>query len=491
MNYTTPEQKGISSEKIGAFIDRLEKNHLSSHDLIFARGDDIFFETYWAPFKKDDLHRMYSVSKSFVSMAIGFLVSEGKLSLDDPISKYFPEESEDTKNEDLRRQTVRDMLMMSTSQLQRNWFEVRTDDRVAVYFENSGAQSRPSGTTFWYDSSGSFVLGALVEKLSGMPLLSYLRARCLDEIGFSKEAYCLKCPGGHSWGDSAIICKPTDLLKAARFMLNGGKWNGKQLLDADYVKAATSKQLDNNLQGEKNFDTCGYGYQFWITYQNSFYFFGMGSQFAVCVPGKDLIMIYNGDNQGCAYADKVIMDSFFELIVDPASDKPLADDPKALQALEKRCETLSLSLAEGNMTSPLASELNGKVFTMDPNPMGISKLSFTFNGNKGKLSYTNGQGDKELLFGFGHQEIGNFPEEGYSDEIGSQYAAGRYYRCAASAAWVEPQKLYLNVQIIDTYFGRLHMTFGFRNGRIGVYMTKTAEDFLDKYQGFAGGIVER
>lgn len=97
-------------------------------------------------------------------------------------------------------------------------------------------------------------------------IMEYLWEKLFRKIGVSEEAYCLKCPGGHSWGDSAILCRAMDFFLTARFTLNGGSWNGEQLLNERFVKAATSKQVDNILLGSVPVKSFGYGYQFWITY---------------------------------------------------------------------------------------------------------------------------------------------------------------------------------------------------------------------------------
>lgn len=215
MQYSTPEKEGIRSERIREFIEILEDAYLPMHDVIIMRHGKIVFEKYWAPFHKEELHRMYSVTKSFVSLAIGFLEQDGLVDLDAPISRYFPEEVKNQKDKNMHDQTVRHMLMMSTAKPTQDWFTARPEDRVQFYFDNSITESRPSGTIFNYDSAGSFVMGSLVERITGKTLMAYLREKFLDRIGFSKEAYMLKCPGGHSWSDSALICKPTDLLKVA------------------------------------------------------------------------------------------------------------------------------------------------------------------------------------------------------------------------------------------------------------------------------------
>ncbi|MBE5866970.1 MAG: serine hydrolase [Lachnospiraceae bacterium] len=487
IQYTSPEKVGISSGNIEKYLRILEQNKLATHSLILARGNQIFFEHYWEPFHKDFLHRMYSVSKSFVAIAIGFLEQDGLIDLDDPISKYFVQELEKQPDVNMHNQTIRHMLMMSTAKTPKGWFKAGTEDRVRFYFENDTKYSRPSGTLFEYDSPGSFVLGALVERLTEMPFMEYLREKLFREIGVSEEAYCLKCPGGHSWGDSAVICRPIDLFLVARFMLNGGRWNGKQLLNEEFVKAATTKQIDNNYLGIHDWNTQGYGYLFWMTYQNSFFFNGMGSQYAVCVPEQDLIMVINSDNQGKEAVRKDIIDSFFELIVNQATDVPLPENHEAQYSLMEYAKRLKLLTQPGEKDSTWKEKVHGVTYHMNENPMGIRTFKITFEGDKGCFAYTNEQGDKELYFGLGYNEFGVFPQEGYSDEVGSQYASGNYYKCAASAAWTEESKLQIMVQIIDRYFGNMTITLGFKDGEAGVFMHKNAECFLEEYQGYGMG----
>ncbi len=112
--YKMPEEKGIKSENIKKYIEILEKAGLSTHQMVIARGNDIVYENYWAPFHKDFLHRQYSVSKSFVALAVGFLIQDGKLNLDDKIVDFYDEAYVEGCGEMVKIQTIRDMLMMST-----------------------------------------------------------------------------------------------------------------------------------------------------------------------------------------------------------------------------------------------------------------------------------------------------------------------------------------------------------------------------------------
>ena len=151
--YTTPEQAGISSAAVLKFIKTLDKYKMCTHDFIMARGNQIFAEGYYAPFHKDYKHRMYSITKSFVSVAIGLCEEEGLLSLDDKLLKFFPEYRNELTNECLEALSIRDMLKMCTANTSHvDWFLHAGNDRAATYFMKPA--DRVSGTTWRYDSHG-------------------------------------------------------------------------------------------------------------------------------------------------------------------------------------------------------------------------------------------------------------------------------------------------------------------------------------------------
>lgn len=486
MNKVTPERVGIRSSDIRAYVQFLESHHFAMHSIIIARGNDIAFEHYVKPFHADFCHRLYSVTKSFVSLAIGFCIQDGLLNLDDSMEKLFPVETADVTNEFVLKQTVRDMLMMKTSKTNINWFNHGDIDRVLHYFKNN-IKYRPAQSYWEYDSCGSFVLGALVERLTGKRLIEYLREKCLDKIGFSKEAKCLSCPGGHSWGDSAFIAKPRDLLLMARFVLNGGSWNGEQLLNADYIREATSNLSANYLTESPDYDRQGYGYQFWRTNGNCFACFGMGGQIAVMCPEKDMILVTTADTQGAPFGMAHIVDGFVNLVAKNAGE-PLPESPVHDELLAY-CSALHLSEAVGDPFSLTEANIDGVEYKLSDNRMGMTRFKFTFCSDGGVFEYTNAQGDKAIEFGrvgYGNK-YGLFPEEGYSKEMGAVSEPGHRYKCAASAAWAEANTLSLRVQIIDDYFGNFTARFSFKDNAVAVEMKKIAEAFLNEYWGTAEG----
>ena len=490
-----PEQVGVSSADIQKYISVLEQAQLSTHDIMMIRHGKVFYENYWAPFHKEFQHRMYSVSKSFVSIAVGFLEQEGKLKLTDKIVDLFAPKIVENAGGNVKYQTVRDMLMMSTGfpEEYMDWFSLKTADRLKAYFDESGhgGTTRVPGATFVYDSWGSFVLGSLVEEMTGMNLMDYLREKVFDRIGVSKGAYCLKCPGGHSWGDSAVMCTAEDLARVVLFTMNLGEWEGEQILNKEYLRTATSNLIDTDRQGYLAPSSYGYGYQIWHVRENSFWFHGMGCQYGIAVPEKDMVFVINADNQGIPHAESCIIDRFFEEVVDHVQDGPIEENPEAYQALMNYSKSLKLFSYSGSVEDTWSRKISGKKFRLNENSMGIEWVKFTFDGDEGMMEYKNAQGEKKLAVGIDKNVFGKFPQEGYSDLVGTIPAPGHYYDCAASAKWTHENKLAILVQIIDKYFGRLHIRVAFMDdGIIALDMNKVAEDFLDEYVGYADGRVE-
>ena len=484
----SPEAAGISSRTVKRYIELLERRNIPMHSVLMMKGDKLFCECYFAPFHKDLNHRMYSQTKSFVSIAIGFLVDEGKLKLDDRIADFFPEKIDRELPENIKAQTVRDMLMMSTVGFGEPWFDNKDRDRVHLYFNCNRSLSRYPGTIWEYDSQGSQVLSTLVEKLSGTTLFDYLNRKLFCHLGTFTGAEILKVPTGESWGDSAMLCTSRDIMSFARFVMNYGSWNGTQLLSESYVREATSKLVDNREAPRTYAFHHGYGYLIWRTERNGFAFVGMGNELTVCLPDDDVIFVCTADCQGDEGSGReYIINHFFELIMDEMG-APLPENNEAYKEFCHLTATRRLCAVLGNSDSPIKDKINGKTYALENNRMGITEFTLKFENDGGKLCYTNAQGYKELPFGINRNEFGKFPQLGYSDKVGGMRTNdGFMYEDAVSATWLDDHKLMIYVQIIDRYLGNCNMTFAFRDDKVTVVMRKTAEDFLEEYQGYAVG----
>lgn len=479
-----PENLGIPSQSIINMLDDFDKNGLYMHSFMLLRRGKIAAEGYYKPFCPDTPHRMYSISKTFTATAIGLLCDEGKISLDDKVYKYFPDKCPPDLHPYIKAAAIRDLLMMATPFSATTYASLKYNDWAWTFFNTK--PDHPPGTVFNYDTSGSYILNVIAERVSGMPFLEYLKEKMLRYIGFSENARCIKAPEGNSWGGSGVICTTRDLAKFALVYLNKGNINGKQLISREFVNAATARQIDNNVWGHEKRLAFGYGYQIWLTRDNTFSFMGMGNQLAICIPEKDMLFVCTADNQGNETAEKTIYDCLWNNIIEKAKNEPLPENSAAYNLLLERISKLSLYMFPGEKHSETEREIDGVPYKMNENPMGISELRLEFLKDYGKLSYNTPRGEKEILFGYGEYKEGVFPETHYSgDTIGTP--ANRPYRCVAAGVWTQQHKLVIKVNIIDDYFGNLTINLGFKGQEVGMVMHKTAEWFLNEYQGFAGG----
>lgn len=472
--------KDLSEQAIGRFLRVLEKHELNLHSVLIWHKGEIRYEAYRPPYTAAVPHRMYSVTKSFVSAAVGALSDEGKIGLDDPIISYFPDKLPKKVSRELKEQTIRHMLSMQTCFPEiGNWFLPEVRDRTVYYFSRTPV--RPAGTLFYYDSNAAQVLCALVERLSGKPLLNYLREKVLDRLGEFESAEMLLTPDGTSWGDSGLLCTPRALLRFAQFVMQKGAWNGEQLISRAYLEQAVSRQAETCMTATDQYEDSGYGYQIWMTERNGFAFFGAGGQAAICIPEQELILVTTGDLQNDSLRlNDLLYRAFFSELVDPfyeeRAEPPLFSD------------SLWMTAARGKPWSLLAEKIDGAVFDCLPNEMGISRFSLHFSDRICSFRYENGQGEKELLFGMKQNVSGFFPQLGCSDTYGNVHEINSFrYRCEASAGWLSDRCLEILVRITDRYHGILVITVGF-NGedKVGIRMMKFMEDNLNEYQGMLG-----
>ena len=478
MNFITPEKMGVSSDGITEMVEGLKAAGLSMHSIVVMRHGEIVAEGYAAPFDETSLHRMYSTSKSFVSIAIGVLAEEGKISLDDTIDEYFPDYVNENTDKRIVNSKIVDLLRMASPYITVDSCRGGQEDWVYAFF--NGTPDKQPGESFNYDTGASHILGVIVERVTGMDFLEYLKQKALLEIGFSEESWCIKAPEGYAWAGSGVMCTSRDLALFANLVMNKGEYNGKQLLPRGYVEAATTKHMETAAaEGKSPYYGYGYGYQIWIN-PYGFGFMGMGCQLALCVPDEELVFVCTADNQGISTATGTIYSLFEEHIVKKLSDEPFEDNRESYDNMVQALSAMEIPYQSGDATSDSLSTINGKTYEASVAGAGISSFRFDFSGDEGTLTYNTPRGEKTLSFGIGKNVECLLDEPQYSgDTIG--VAGGKGYRALCSGAWKSDTVFVLKVQVVDDYFG--NMTFVFNLGATPTLnVTKNAEWFLEEYK---------
>lgn len=487
LKFVSPESEGIYSKDILEFIRQIEEHKINLHSFIMVRNGNIIAESYAKPFDENFAHRIYSATKTFVALAVGLAITEGKLKLTDKIVNLLKNHIYIKPTPRLMQATVYDCLTMSLGHIISPEMVKNVGITMPETNVNNVIDVCAPGTRFLYNT-GANILGQVIKEITGKDFFDYLRP-VLDELEISKDAWCVKNAFGTDWGGSGIIMTLRDFAKVGEFILNLGKVNAKQLIDKKFMKQATTMRIFNG--GENSYIPIvngGYGYFTWLT-PDAVCLRGMGSQQCYCFKGKNFIFACQGDTQ-CAhnFADAVIYDMLKLFVYDRIGRKKKEGADYTMLK-----EKLSVGIKRPMFGQPHAkfeNIINGKTYVVKKSDtMGWKWFRFDFDGDLGTLTYENARGEKQIKFGLGSFYNTTFPETHYYD-VQQGVPADRELNCETVAEWVEAKKLLLRVYITDTSFGNAVGQFSFKGKEATVLFNKRAEFCFEDYVGVSCAVIQ-
>jgi CubicO group peptidase (beta-lactamase class C family) len=330
---STPEAQGISSKAIGEFVDTVDKIN-TLHSFMIVRHGHVIGEAWWKPEAPDKPHVLHSLSKSFNSTAVGLAIADGKLSLDDPVLKFFPSDAPAEASDNLKAMKVRDLLTMTCGH-DTEAKAVGGGPSVKQFL----AQPVPHqpGTHFQYNTMGSYTLSAIVTKVTGQTTLEYLKPRLFEPLGIEKPEWG-SSPEGNSLGGYGLKLCTEDIAKFGQLYLQKGKWNGKQLIPEKWVEQATSKQVANDQEGHSKIGidwVQGYGFQFWRCTHNAFRGDGANGQLCVVIPEKAAVIAITADTGNFQGEMNAIWEKLYPAFQNEALPASAAGQEKLEQAIAK------------------------------------------------------------------------------------------------------------------------------------------------------------
>ena len=286
---SSPEAQGISSAAIRGFVEAADKQIDTLHSFMLVRHGHVIAEGWWKPEAAEKPHVLWSLSKSFNSTAVGLAVAEGKLSLEDPVLKFFPAGAPADPSDNLQAMRVRDLLTMSGGHDTEPKFQIESGPSVREFLAHPVAHK--PGTWFRYNTPGSYMLSAIVTKATGQTVLDYLKPRLFEPLGIDNPEWGATAEG-FNFGGYGLFVRTEDIAKFGQLYLQKGKWDGKQLLPEKWIEAATSKQVDNDkAPSGRNPDwRQGYGFQFWRCQHNAYRGDGRDGQICLVIPEQDAVI---------------------------------------------------------------------------------------------------------------------------------------------------------------------------------------------------------
>ena len=441
----TPESQGISSDLFTALLRELDASKdTEMHHFMALRHGKVICECNFAPYPKGMWHITHSMCKSITGMAIGMLIEEEKLKLDENIYDIFPDHINAFSKIFRPVITVENLLTM-TSGITFNESGIVSGNDWLGSFLNASVNGKP-GTEFQYNSLNTYVLSAIVTKRTGETLTEYLTPRLFGPLGITKY-YWETCPKGITKGGWGLFLCAEDMAKLGQLYLQRGKWNGQQLVSEYWIEISTARHLKTQN------DTYGYGYQLWMEQRpGSFEYNGMLGQNVIIYPDMDMVLVTNAGNkemfQDCIMLN--IIRKYFPVNYHPADVLP--ENPLSYSLLKRLCGELengennnrSTSLRGGwkrNVVSrrkhsdkkysyrisaavdrpsdhhSFMRTVSGRTYVMEQQNIGIaplfvqvfhnnmtdgiSEISFTYDAGNFCVSFTEGEVIHKLPVGFG------------------------------------------------------------------------------------------
>jgi len=430
---SAPEAQGVSSAQVLAFLEAADPID-AMNSFMLVRHGQVVAEGWWAPYDAASNHELYSLSKSFTSTAVGFAVAEGRLSVDDEVLKFFPEDAPTEPGGNLKSMRVRDLLAMNTGHQDET--SSAPDKISAKSFLAHPVQHKP-GTHFKYNTPATFMQSAIVQKVTGQTVLDYLRPRLFEPLGITHPVWNTNFQG-ISLGGYGLRVRTEDIAKFGQLYLDKGRWRGKQLLPVAWVEAATSKQTSNGSNPKSDWDQ-GYGYQFWRCRHNAFRGDGAFGQYCIVLPEQDAVIAITSGVKDM----QAVMNLVWDKLLPAFAPNQLPADRANHERLTGRLARLAVRTPAGNTTSAGAARFAGRRFEFPTNDLKLEAVTLEpgANAKETTLVVRRAGGDARLVCGFGEWRKGRGQFGAYSDEP-----------FGASGAWTSDDAFVAKICAYETPF---------------------------------------
>jgi CubicO group peptidase (beta-lactamase class C family) len=380
---SAPEAQGVSSAALLDFVEAAERQIDALHSVMIVRHGRVIAEGWWSPYSAGEPHMLFSLSKSFTSTAVGFAAAEGRLSVDDLVLGFFPEDAPADPSANLRAMRVRDLLTMTTGHHEEDIakFPYNEKENLVKRFLALPVAHKP-GLFFVYNTPASYVLSAIVQQVTGQTVLDYLRPRLFEPLGIENPSW-EESAQGVSMGGFGLSIRTEDIARFGQLYLQKGRWQGRQILPASWVEAATARQVSNGSSPASDWEQ-GYGYQFWRARHGFYRGDGAHGQFCLVLPPYDTVVAITAGTRDMAS----VMNLVWDRLVPALGDRPLTSDASAHARLTAKLSSLTLPVQAGGAVPALAATLAGRQYVVGTKTRSIDALTIDAADARGEAAFT-------------------------------------------------------------------------------------------------------
>jgi hypothetical protein len=442
---------GVNSAVVEAFLDDAATAGLEIHGLMLHRAGRVAVEGWWWPYRADRPRIMHSVTKSVMASAIGLALEEGRFKLRDKVISFFPESLPAVVDDKLASMTVENLLTMRAGHAAETsgsiWRGIHTS-WTAEFFKIPVVYQ--PGTTFMYTSAASYMLSAILTKVTGETLHDYLKPRFFEPLGIVDERWDLG-PDNINPGGNGLTMRTADLLKLGVLHAQGGLWEGRRVLSSEWIAAATRSHGPDN-----------YGYQWVSAADDAFLAIGLFMQFVMVFPRQQATLAVIGALQEGSQFYLPVVKRYFPRAF--AEQLPAAEAAKADAHLRDRLTAVGNAPQIVSHPSQTAAQISGRSFRIEPNALGVTAVRFVFERDRCVFHLADASGEHSVICGLAGWI------ESDTDIPGADLHHGYALDSAvvvASARWLDENTLQMIWIFADTAF-RDTVDCRFESGRVTV-----------------------
>lgn len=442
---STPEAQGMASEGIVSFLEAVETESLELHSLMILRHGRVVTEAWWYPYQRNINHIMHSASKTFTSTAIGFAVQDNLLTVDDKVISFFPDDLPAEVSPNLQQLTVKDLLTMSVGHAEaptfyidnKNW--VRSFLAVPIVYE--------PGARFLYNSAASYMLSAIITKVTGKTAFEYLNSKFFEPLAITDIQWETD-PNGISIGGGGLRMKTSHLASLGQFYLDKGVWRDKQLLPASWIEEAASPHIyqhpERTAEENANDESAqGYGYQLWMCTHDAYRADGAFGQLSIVMPKQDAVVTITARVSNIQKILKLV----FEHLQPAMLDRPLKPDEATNEQLISHISSLQIKSpfrTPEDTSYPREGSYN---YQIEPNDLGVQSLTFHYD-KEGNCTLSQAIDGQSYDFNFGQDSW----MYGETEKKGPYYLNPRRnpeglspFLVSGYSSWTQPEELSLRL----------------------------------------------
>ncbi|MBB3114118.1 CubicO group peptidase (beta-lactamase class C family) [Paenibacillus phyllosphaerae] len=441
---STPEEHGVDSGAIGAFLDAAAATGQELHSLMLLRHGTVIAEGSWAPYDLRRKRLSNSISKSFTSAAIGLAQAEGLLSIEDSVMQYFPDSVPVDRDPKLPRMRIKHLLAMASGHDVDTVIPVLqsgSSDWVEAFLALPIAHE--PGTFFKYNTGATYMLSAILQRVTGTTLVDYLQERLFLPLGIADVTWDA-CPKGITAGGWGLSLTTEEMARFGQLYLNGGRWQGRQLIPEDWVQASVRPQIANGDNQGSDWAS-GYGYQFWCNRYGTYRADGAFGQIILVMPNEEAVLAFTSSLSDLSQVLNAVWSHLLPAL--QAGRQVLPADEAAYARLQSKLEQLAVAAPE-HKAAPFAPYA-GKIYNLVDNVLGLRRLTLHPDSEGGGIYWQDEAGEHRFTVGEDEWALTEWP---LAAELWKPGERPRRIAAAAAGRWQEDGSYRIYLRLLDTAY---------------------------------------